>query len=443
MVLKSKQTIQRVVQENMCTGCGTCISTCPCLALEMRKDCNLNIFIPKLDFDKCIQCGICHQVCPAYPIDDVKPIIKPLDQEINNFLIGKYETFFLAHSTKDQIRFDSSSGGTITSLLIYALDKGIINGALVTRMSKEDPMKPEPFIAKTKEEIMEASKSKYCPVSTNIAITEILKHDGKIAVVGLPCHLKGFELAEKVNQILKEKIILHLGIFCSHTDTFNGIQYVLTKCSVNIGDVKEISYRGGGWPGGIKIRLKNGAEKKVPLATPLWMAFHDSLFFSPHCCLFCSDVTAESSDISFGDPWLPEIMSTEKKGKSILIVRSKRGRELLNSAVIEGEIAVSPIDVGTVINSQRIFLHFKKINLKERIYIKRLAGKNYSYPSCPFIVSPFNKLIAFTYLLNNYLFSKRIIVKLFPIIPDKVVQLYLSVLFTVRHKIIEKDWEKI
>jgi coenzyme F420 hydrogenase subunit beta len=379
-------------------------------------------------------------VCPAYPIDDLNNFISPSAQDINHFLIGNFEAFYLAYSTKDKIRFDSSSGGTVTSLLIYALDKGIINGALVTKMSKEHPIMPEPFIAKTKEELIEAAKSKYCPVPTNIAIREILKHDGKIAVIGLPCHLKGFELAEKVNQTLKEKIVLHLGIFCSHTDTFNGIQYVLAKCNINIADIEEISYRGGGWPGGINIRLKNGVEKKVPLTTPLWMAFHDSLFFSPHCCLFFSDVTAESADISFGDPWLPEIMSTEKKGKSILIVRSERGRELLNSAVIDGEVAVSPIDLDTVITSQKTFIHFKKINLKERVQIKRLLGKNYMDYSCPVMLSPFNKVIAFIYILNYYLFSKKIVVKIFSNIPVKIIQLYLAVLFTIRHKVIEKDW---
>jgi coenzyme F420 hydrogenase subunit beta len=46
----------------------------------------------------------------------------------------------------------------------FALEEGIIDGALVTRMKKDRPLEPEPFIARTREEIIEASKSKYCGV---------------------------------------------------------------------------------------------------------------------------------------------------------------------------------------------------------------------------------------------------------------------------------------
>ena len=35
-------------------------------------------------------------------------------------------------------------------------------------MKKDNPLEPEPFIARTREEIIEASKSKYCPVPANI-----------------------------------------------------------------------------------------------------------------------------------------------------------------------------------------------------------------------------------------------------------------------------------
>jgi len=74
-------------------------------------------------------------------------------------------------------------------------------------MKKENPLEPEPFIARTKEEIIEASKSKYCPVPANIALKEIMdsKSGEKFAVVGLPCHIQGIRKFEEVNKILKEK----------------------------------------------------------------------------------------------------------------------------------------------------------------------------------------------------------------------------------------------
>ena len=157
----------------------------------------------------------------------------------------------------------------VTSLLIYALEKGIIDGALVTRMQKDNPFEPEPFIAMNKEEIIEASKSKYCPVPLNKLIKEILGTENlKIAVVGLPCHIHGIRKAEMLNKSLKSKIVLHLGIFCSHTIHFGRQIPILNKLDIAKCDVLKIDYRGNGWPGNMIIELKNGNIFKLP--------YHDS-----------------------------------------------------------------------------------------------------------------------------------------------------------------------
>ena len=129
----------------------------------------------------------------------------------NNIHIGNYLKCYLGHSTDYDIRFNSSSGGLITQLLIFALEEGIITGALVTRMKKDKPLEPEPFIARTKKEILDAMGSKYCPVPANIALKEILKskEGEKFAVVGLACHIHGIRKAEQIYASLKKKIILH------------------------------------------------------------------------------------------------------------------------------------------------------------------------------------------------------------------------------------------
>lgn len=69
----------------------------------------------------------------------------------------------------------------------------MIDGALVARMNSNDPLEPQPFIARTREEILEASRSKYCPVPVNILIKDVLKEDERYTFVGLPCHIHGLE----------------------------------------------------------------------------------------------------------------------------------------------------------------------------------------------------------------------------------------------------------
>jgi coenzyme F420 hydrogenase subunit beta len=156
-------------------------------------------------------------------------------------------------------------------------------------MDQNNPLLPEPFIAKTKEDILNASSSKYCPVPANKAIREIIESEGRFAIVGLPCHLHGMRKAEIANEDLNEKIVLHLGLFCSHTVNFHATHHLLRRIGLNPREVARIDYRGRGWPGGIIVRNKSGHDQFIPNQDSLWSTIFGSFFFTPISCLWCPD----------------------------------------------------------------------------------------------------------------------------------------------------------
>ena len=127
--------------------------------------------------------------------------------------MGIYRTTFLAQSLDEKLRNTSASGGAISALLIFALEAGLIDGALVVRMSKQHPLKPEVFIARTEKGILSGSQSKYLPVPMNVGIQEILKRDGRYAVVGLPCHIHGIRKTEILFPKPQNRIAFLLGLF--------------------------------------------------------------------------------------------------------------------------------------------------------------------------------------------------------------------------------------
>ena len=434
------QTIEEVTKDNLCTGCGTCAGICPTSALEMVIDEQRGIYISKLNPNKCTQCGICFKVCPGDSVDFNDLSLEIFKKESNNKLIGNFNNCYLAHAIDSEIRFNSASGGLITSLLIFALEQGYIDGALVTRMNKNDPLKPEPFIAKTREEIIDASKSKYCPVPTNIVIKEILKQDGKIAVVGLPCHINGIRLAEMFNEKLKEKITLHLGIFCSHTNNFIGTDFLLSRLGIKNKDVTEIAYRCRGWPGGIGIKLINKDEIFIHNQSSLWNTIFGGFFFTPSRCLLCADVTAELADISFGDAWLQEIMANEHEGKSVIISRTEKGKTLLHTANANKNIELVSLDANDVIRSQKTFLHFKKVNLDARIHLNQLLGKKSPHNMQGVKTTFPNKMIALVPLVNRYLCSNKHIAHILKYIPLRILHIYVMVYYLLYSKIIKRDF---
>lgn len=338
---------------DLCTGCGTCAAMCPREIIEMNVNRKKGIYEPII-VGECDECGVCIKVCPGVSVD-----FRELNREIfgyegEDMLLGNHEACYVAHSTDEKLRYNASSGGMVTQILIHLIDKGIVDGALVTRMNPEKPLEPEPFIARTPEDIIEAAGSKYCPVPANIALREILREPGKYAVVGLPCHIQGIRKAEMINRKLRERIVYHLGIVCNHTPSFMATEFLLEKLGVSKNEVKSIKYRGEGWPGSLKIETTTG---QILLLLPeYWGSGFGQLFIPPRCRR-CSDHMAELSDMSFADPWLREFEG-ENIGKTLIVLR--KDIKILDDLKKEGLCNLEPIEAEKVLLSQLYNIYMKK-----------------------------------------------------------------------------------
>ena len=74
-------------------------------------------------------------------------------------------------------------------------------------------------------------------------IKEIIKTDGKYAVIGLPCFLKGLRLASSQNKNLKEKILIVLGLVCGQMKSKNYTTYLAKMAGID-GELSKVNYRG-------------------------------------------------------------------------------------------------------------------------------------------------------------------------------------------------------
>jgi len=356
MAIAVDKSISKIVENGLCTGCGTCVGICPVDAIEMVIEHKKGIYIPQLDEEKCNQCGLCFDVCPGHSVDFRKLNQEIFGKEPDDILLGNYINCYAGHATDYDIRYNSASGGLVTALLIFALEQGMIDGALVTRMKKDKPLEPEPFIARTKDEIIEAAKSKYCPVPANMALKEILKakEGERFAVVGLPCHIQGVRKAEQVSAKLRERVVLRLGLVCNHTPTFLATEYLLQRLGIPKVQVTKISYRGDGWPGQMTIVAKD-STKAIPHFAELYWGITFQKFFYPVRCTTCFDKVSELADISFMDAWLPEL-SKHRIGESLIVSRSQMGQELIQSAQVTKVIEINKVPGDKVMQSQSLAL---------------------------------------------------------------------------------------
>jgi coenzyme F420 hydrogenase subunit beta len=369
--MDEKLTIESVVKRKLCAGCGACAGICPQGAIEMSVHARTGCYLPRLDRTQCTQCGLCHRACPGYGVDFESFNAALFGDIPEDIALGRYLGCYIGHATDRNVRYDCASGGLVSALLIFALEEGLIDGALVTRMRSDAPLRPEPFIARTRDEVLSAAGSKYCPVAAGTAVREILQEKGRFAVVGLPCHIQGLRKAEQNLSALHERIRYRIAIPCSLDYSFRGTERFLRSLGIAPDRVETLQYRGRGWPGSMLIRLEDGAEQTVPLAQ-----YYRAL--GPHSlrrCTLCSDMLGELSDLTCGDAWIPEVMRTDRVGSSFVVSRTAEAEEFLEAAASKEAVELSDLGLRELLASQGHAL-FKKRKLPARMRIFRCVGQS-------------------------------------------------------------------
>jgi len=403
--------ISVICESKLCMGCGTCESICPRNAIEIKLDKSKGLYLPVVDAKQCNECGLCLRTCPGAGIDIEAMADEFLDNRFSDLKLGTFDACYTGYSSSEDIRYNSASGGLVTSLLVFALEQKLIDGALVLGMSSSNPLETTPLIATKASNVVSASGSKYCPAAVNRALQQILLSAGRFAVVGLPCHLHAIRKLEMVNESFRKKIVAHLGLFCANNNTYLGTEYFLRLNGIQPDTVRDIRYRAEGWPGKIKVTLLDGSIKIIPRATtePKWWrkALFSSAFhydFAIPRCLLCVDQTCELADISFGDPWLEKYKKSESLGRSFIIVRNRLGYELLNRAQASGAIIVQDMPINEANMAQNYAF---KDNVGSRIVLHRMiyfAAPSYGKRNLPVTLTGLLSAIRY---LPSYISYKR------------------------------------
>jgi coenzyme F420-reducing hydrogenase beta subunit len=422
------KTIKDINLKYLCTSCGACASICPVNAIKMGlKD---GQFYPAINESKCIKCGKCIDVCPGISVSLNKLAEKFWPNNKCNFELGRFRKTYIGYSNDSVIRFKSASGGIATTLVCSLLKKRIIDGAIITKMNDKSPLRAESCIARTEKEVISAQSSKYCPTSP-VSIVKQLKNTGKeekFALVGLPCHIHGIRKLQEKEEWIKKKIILTLGLFCSHGVTTLGTNLILDKFAKGIKNVDKFQYRGRGWPGGVHVKYKNGEEFNIP-HDKYWPPFFAPYFFTPYRCLTCSDLTAELADISLGDAWLKEIKERDNVGTSIIIARSEFGEKVLANTAQSEEIFLKEIPYHKVIKAQRGILKRKKIGVGERLRLFKFLFKPIPEYDQKFKAGFKCYLGAILTLVNAMISRTKLGIKILKFIPPKLLRRYCSYVF--------------
>jgi len=333
--------IKFVVDNDLCTCCGTCAGLCPESAIQMMESPG-GLLLPRIDTERCTKCRICVLVCPGWKVEKIWP-------ELTDAYKGQALSAFLVHAVDPQSRLESQSAGAVTALCGYLLSCGEVDGVLVTEMPVDGSLRPKPFIARSAEDLKKARGSKYCPTGSNAGLRRVNLEES-IALVGLGCHIHGLRRAEMNMPNRVSNVKVAIGLICEGMMGFGSMDYLVEKSGLKRDEVESLRFKNkkfGGWPGDTSVKLFNGEERRVSKKHRLASKFGFGL---PRCML-CWDKLNIGADITAGDPWG---ICNDKEGFNVLIARTEKGNKIVRNAISKGFLVGELLDIEMINRGQNI-----------------------------------------------------------------------------------------
>jgi len=369
-----------VARWRLCVGCGACGSICPegKIRLQNVVDEGIRPIWVQGKYAKgginCIDCGICLAVCPGLQMTPYNDGVKGTAKAGNGIKKwGHVLELWEGYASDPEIRYKGSSGGLCTALSLFCLEEGRAGGVLHIGRDKDVPWKNRTYFSTDREELVARAGSRYAPASPCDRLGEIEAYSKPTVFIGKPCDVAALRMAQNQLPALLEKVALAVGFFCAGTPATIGTLDLLQKYSVKPSDLSAFRYRGFGWPGMATALFKDDHK------TPLQLSYEDCWGFvqkyRPFRCYLCPDITAESADISVGDPWCRERGENEP-GRSLILIRTERGREVFQEALAKGYINAEQTDPEIILRSQKNLL-----GKRQAIWGRLLAMKMFGIPT--------------------------------------------------------------
>ncbi len=385
---KGANGILDIVKKGLCNRCGGCVGLCPAGTLALDGNCY------PIQVDKCIECDLCTDICSGASADH---------QMIGNFLFGNgyrhkdplgiVQSVCIGHAMEEKIRWQGASGGVVTQILIHLLESGRIQGALVAGPHPDDTALGLGFIARSREDLLGSSQSRYTTTPMLTALKELVREKGEYAVVALPCQVYTLRKLQMKSKKWKKRISLIIGLYCHYRlphEATREAGAILAPKGTELAAIKYRQKDERGWPyNTVEMTFSDGSTWRSPYGPA------QTVSLLGHCfprgrCLLCIDALAYFADLVVGDPWIRASSGDWKYsvpgGWSGIIVRSDAGAAFLQNCSDAGRLELQSIPPNEVVEGQRVMIMEKFESAPVRMAILSFFGRsvpnyNIDYPA--------------------------------------------------------------
>ncbi|KJR95935.1 MAG: hypothetical protein VR68_07745 [Peptococcaceae bacterium BRH_c4a] len=302
-----------IIDRGLCSSCGMCVGLCPYIktAGDMVRVIN--------------PCGLaegaCYSVCPKVSLDLREMDLAVFGREREDQALGVVREIYFARAGENRAA-KAQYGGVASALAAFALKEGMVTGMA---LAGGGVLCPRPVLARTVDEVNGCAGSKYTAVPSLAVLNRALREGmSGLGLVGRPCQIAAARKAQAGNlagdQFSNPQAVgMALGLFCF---------WSLSP------DFYRFAFR--------RVKGEEMVRMDIPLEGPVvetnsgncrWQLEEIRPFIKKPCSL-CFDSTSEWADLSVGSTEFDPSWNT-------LIVRSDKGRELVDLALRRGAIEIA------------------------------------------------------------------------------------------------------
>ena len=372
-----------VVDWRLCIGCGACAYICPDARVQL-VDFFAEGIRPVVAAGDCRDCVLCLDVCPALHTDfeleatptRSRPGNEPApDADVTKDwgqVLGVWE----GHASDEEIRFKGSSGGILTAVAVYCVEQAGMHGVLHTGQDPADPIRNRTRLSRTRSEVLAVTGSRYSPASVCDGLGLVEGAPSPCAIIGRPAEIAAVRNAARLRPELDRNVGVILSFFCAESPSTRGTVELLENLGVDPASVRDLRYRGHGWPGHFAPTRAGDAEPCRKMTYRQSWAFLQA--YRPWSVQLWPDGSGELADISCGDPWY-EAPDGKNPGFSLVVARTARGCEIIEAAMAAGYLSLKPAERWKLAKSQPGLLA-----KKGSIWGRRLAMRLFGLPIARF-----------------------------------------------------------
>lgn len=339
----TKHRLEAVLDGRLCSGCGACA--------YVGQDHGVRM----VDFPDTGYRPVGVKLLPLYVKDEIvavcpgagveAPPWRNHEPDANEELVGPSREIWEGWAADEEMRWRGSSGGVVTALATYSLERLDMAFVVHTAMDPQKPWRNHTVVSSHRAELMERSASRYTTSAPVEALRLIEESDRPCVFIGKPCDVAAVARLRLTRPRLDRNLGLVLSFFCAGTPFSNATLRLAHELGFDALD--SVRYRGRGWPGNFEVTDSDG--KKATLTYQESWGRLASRQRQLRCQL-CPDGLGELADVTGGDAWHRQ--GEQSAGISLILARTDKGLDAVRGAVDAGYLEVTPSGYDQVVAAQ-------------------------------------------------------------------------------------------